>query len=110
MKRCNHKLCALVAHAARQTCWLEADDIPDPVKILEAIVGDPGAHQLSTATLVEVDRFLRKFKEAETKEEAASGFDPKDPEEQEITDVVDVREYLKSLSAEGVIISGEGEA
>ena len=65
MKRCNHKFCTLMADAASKTCWLENEDIPDPVKLLAAIESDPGSVVLSGTIMVEVRRFLRKIAEIE---------------------------------------------
>lgn len=95
MKRCNHPLCALIADAAAQTCFLEAQDVPDPVKLLQAIVDDPDS-QVSESVMVEVERFLAKFKEVSLADQA--------PVDDDITDVVDVREMIEAWGK-----SGEGD-
>jgi len=109
MKRCNHKFCSLVADAASKTCWLEAEDIPDPVRLLRLIVDDPGAIVLPGTVLVEAQRFLRKFDEIEPPMMSDEG----DPVEEpvDVTDVHDVSALLATLSSgEYVTASGEGEA
>jgi len=68
MKRCNHKFCTLIADAASKTCWLEAEDIPDPVKLLRLIVEDPGAVVLPATVMVEAKKFLQKFEEIDSPE------------------------------------------
>ena len=98
MKRCNHPLCALIADAASQTCWLEAQDVPDPVKLLRAVVDNHNS-VIDEAVMVEVLRFLRRFEEDAAPIISAEG------EPDEVTDVVDVTALMEawSHSDEGVV-------
>ena len=98
MKRCNHPLCALIADAASQTCWLEAQDVPDPVKLLQAVVDDPNS-VIDDAVMVEVMRFLKRFEEDVAPVISAEG------EPEEVTDVTDVTHLMSSWSRsdEGVV-------
>jgi len=104
MKRCNHPLCKLIAEAADKTCWLEAEDVPDPVRLLQAIMDDPCAPVLSESILMEVRRFLNRFEPPRggISGEGRPVEDYVDPD-QEVTDVLDVAEMIAAWakSAEG---------
>ena len=106
MKRCNHKFCSLVADAASKTCWLEAEDIPDPVRLLRLIVDDPGSVVLPGTVLVEAKRFLRKFDDIDPPDMSGEGVP-----EPDVTGVHDMAALLATMSSGDVItLSGEGEA
>lgn len=108
MKRCNHKFCTLIADAASKTCWLEAEDIPDPVKLLRMIVDDPGAVVLPGTVLVEAQKFLKKFDEIQAPQMSGEGEPVPEPE---VTDVHDISAYRDQWDMDSIITaSGEGEA
>jgi len=109
MKRCNHKFCTLIADAASKTCWLEAEDIPDPVKLLRLIVNDPGAVVLPGTVLVEAKKFLQKFDAIDSPNLSGEGESIREPVE--VTDVHDISAYQSLWSNDSIITaSGEGEA
>ena len=114
MKRCNHQFCLLLAEATSKTCWLESEDIPDPVKLLRAISEDPGSIVLSGTVLVEVEKFLRKVsKLAEINLRHPVIVGEEIDEDNDITAEIDAtayQNYLNSEDADIVTCSDEGEA